>query len=88
MSWQDYVDVNLVGSGKVSRACIIGLDGGVWASSPGFQVSGDEATKLLKAFQDPSGIRANGLYANGQRVKPFLNLNTRIFLTLLSIFSL
>ena len=29
MSWQSYVDTNLVGTGKVSRAAILGLKGGV-----------------------------------------------------------
>jgi hypothetical protein len=34
----DYVETSLVGSGKVSQAAIIGLGGGVWACSPGFEV--------------------------------------------------
>ena len=33
-----YVDTNLVGSGKVSKAVIIGLQGGIWAASPGYNV--------------------------------------------------
>ena len=33
-----YVDSNLVGTGKISRAAIIGLQGGVWAASPGYNV--------------------------------------------------
>lgn len=39
MSWQGYVDTNLVGTGKISQAAIIGLKGGVWATSPDFNVS-------------------------------------------------
>lgn len=40
MSWQAYVDTNLVGTGYVSQAGIYGLNGGgVWAASPGFSVS-------------------------------------------------
>jgi len=38
MSWQSYVDSNLMGSGKVQRAGIFGLDGSLWASSAGFSV--------------------------------------------------
>lgn len=34
-----YVDTNLVGTGKVSRAAIIGQQGGLWAASPGYSVS-------------------------------------------------
>jgi len=33
-----YVDTNLVGTGKVARAAILGLKGGVWAASAGFTV--------------------------------------------------
>lgn len=39
MSWQGYVDTNLVGTGKISQAAIIGLKGGVWATSSDFNVS-------------------------------------------------
>lgn len=33
-----YVDTNMVGSGKIARAAILGRLGGVWAASPGFTV--------------------------------------------------
>ncbi len=33
-----YVDTNLVGSKKVSKAAILGLQGGVWAASPNYTV--------------------------------------------------
>ena len=39
MSWQDYVDKQLLASKCVTRACIAGLDGNVWAKSEGFEVS-------------------------------------------------
>lgn len=39
MSWQDYVDNQLIASQCVSKACIAGHDGGVWAKSEGFDVS-------------------------------------------------
>jgi len=38
MSWQDYVDKQLVASKCVTRACIAGLDGNVWAKSDNFEV--------------------------------------------------
>lgn len=69
MSWQDYVDNNLLGSGRLSKACIIGLpEGSTWASSSQFSLNADESSCLVKAFSDPSNIRSNGLYVNGQRV--------------------
>ena len=39
MSWQAYVDTNLLGTGKVQRAAIFGHDGSCWATSAGFSVS-------------------------------------------------
>lgn len=34
-----YVDGNLLGTGKLNRAAIIGLAGGIWAASAGYSVS-------------------------------------------------
>eukprot|EP01123_Difflugia_compressa_P010733 TRINITY_DN3_c0_g1_i3.p1 TRINITY_DN3_c0_g1~~TRINITY_DN3_c0_g1_i3.p1 ORF type:complete len:127 (-),score=37.17 TRINITY_DN3_c0_g1_i3:130-510(-) len=67
MSWQSYVDTNLVGTGLVSVAAIVGHDGSVWASSNGFKVSADEAKKLLAGFADPGPLRASGLFINGEK---------------------
>lgn len=39
MSWQAYVDSNLIGSGQITQAGIYGLQGGQWAASSGFNVS-------------------------------------------------
>jgi len=39
MSWQDYVDKQLLASRCVTRAAIAGHDGNVWAKSDGFEVS-------------------------------------------------
>ncbi|EDO36356.1 predicted protein [Nematostella vectensis] len=54
MSWQAYVDNNMVGTGKVQRAAIHGLDGSCWATSSGFSVSQQEAMELLKSLKDGS----------------------------------
>lgn len=37
-----YVDDNLVGSKKLSKAAIVGAQGGVWAASSGFTVRRDQ----------------------------------------------
>lgn len=50
MSWQDYVDNQLIASQCVSKACIAGHDGGIWAKSEGFDVSIDEK-KISRKFQ-------------------------------------
>jgi profilin len=70
MSWQAYVDTNLVGTGKLTQAAIHGHNGALWATSAGFSVffftklkiNATEMAALTKAFSDPSGIRANGLH--------------------------
>ncbi|KAF9153931.1 hypothetical protein BG015_002300 [Linnemannia schmuckeri] len=67
MSWQSYVDNNLVGTGKVAKGAIFGLDGSLWATSSNFSVSAAEAKKLIAAFDDVNDIAANGLYLEGTK---------------------
>ncbi|CAG7834466.1 unnamed protein product [Allacma fusca] len=67
MSWQDYVDKQLLASKCVSRACIAGLDGNVWAKSDGFEVSKDEVTKLVAGFDNQSVLTGSGITLSGQR---------------------
>nr|CDI54125.1 probable PFY1-profilin [Melanopsichium pennsylvanicum 4] len=79
MSWQGYVDTNLVGTGKITQAAIIGLKGGVWATSPDFNVgrasmgakasivSAEEQKAIIAGFDDPSGLQAGGVRANGKK---------------------
>lgn len=38
MSWQEYVDNQLIGTGKIVQAAIYGHNGSLWATSPGFSV--------------------------------------------------
>ncbi|PWN37987.1 Profilin/allergen [Meira miltonrushii] len=65
MSWQSYVDTNLVGTGEVTSAAIVGHKGGVWASSAGFQPNQQEITALVSGFDDPSPLQAGGIHVNG-----------------------
>uniref|UniRef100_A0A182YDL4 Uncharacterized protein n=1 Tax=Anopheles stephensi TaxID=30069 RepID=A0A182YDL4_ANOST len=46
MSWQDYVDNQLLASQCVSKAAIAGHDGGVWAKSEGFEESSHNAPEV------------------------------------------
>jgi profilin len=69
MSWQAYVDTNLVGTGKIKQGAIYGHNGQLWATSKGFgvlqlfiQVADAEIAKLVSAFQDASGIRQSGIF--------------------------
>ncbi|CAG8468655.1 9925_t:CDS:2 [Paraglomus brasilianum] len=67
MSWQGYVDNNLLGTGKISDAAIYGHDGSAWATSPGFSVKPVEFRALFDGFKDDnsplfgSGIRVNAV---------------------------
>ncbi|EDR09888.1 profilin [Laccaria bicolor S238N-H82] len=67
MSWQAYVDSNLIGSGKVSKAAIIGLKGGVWATSVGFTLSTEEQKAIVDGFKNPDAILASGVRLGGQK---------------------
>jgi len=65
MAWQGYVDTNLVGTGHVSKAAIIGHDGNKWAASAGFNVSPEEGKKLLGGFKDASTVQGAGVTIGG-----------------------
>ncbi|CEP15962.1 hypothetical protein [Parasitella parasitica] len=61
MSWQAYVDNNLLGTGKVSKAAIYGLNGGKWATSGGFELDTNEVQEIIKGFDDNDSIRGSGV---------------------------
>ncbi|KAJ3354637.1 profilin, required for normal timing of actin polymerization in response to thermal stress [Allomyces javanicus] len=67
MSWQSYVDNNMIGTGKIVKGAIFGQDKSTWAISADFPVAVNEIDALLAAFKDPSGIRASGLHLAGQK---------------------
>lgn len=50
MSWQDYVDNQLMASQCVNKACIAGHDGNIWASSKGFEVSNTNSYKQTRTL--------------------------------------
>ncbi|KAH8110212.1 profilin [Phellopilus nigrolimitatus] len=67
MSWQAYVDTNLVGTGKIARAAILGLQGGVWATSAGYNLSPEEQKAVVTAFTNPSQTQSHGIKLAGQK---------------------
>ncbi|XP_059619227.1 profilin [Phlebotomus argentipes] len=67
MSWQDYVDNQLLASRCVSKAAIAGHDGGVWAKSDAFEVTKDEISKLVKGFEREDLLTSGGVTLAGQR---------------------
>lgn len=69
MSWQEYVDSGLVGSGKISVAALIGQDQSIWARSSNFPaISSDQIAAIYKGFTDPSGLRASGIRVGEDKV--------------------
>lgn len=67
MSWQDYVDNQLLASQCVSKAAIAGHDGGVWAKSEGFEVSKEEVAKIVQGFDKTELLTSGGVTLAGQR---------------------
>ncbi|XP_022914093.1 profilin [Onthophagus taurus] len=67
MSWKDYVDKQLVASRCVTKACIAGLDGNVWAKSDGFEVTKDELVKLVSGFEKQDILTSSGVTLAGNR---------------------
>ena len=66
--WQQYIDSNLVGSGHMHSACILGLaDGGYWAYGGDHVPQPDEAAHIIKAVNNPDFARENGIRIGGQK---------------------
>ena len=63
MSWQAYVDQNLVGTGHITKGAIFGVQGGKWAATPGFNISDAEAAAITKGF----GAGAGSYMIEGQK---------------------
>ena len=72
MSWQAYVDNNLVGTGNLTFGAILGHDGSVWAKSATLNISGPEAQTLARSAFTP-GVQGTGLTVAG---KKYLTLKT------------
>ncbi|CAI4226028.1 unnamed protein product [Auanema sp. JU1783] len=67
MSWKDYIEINLLNTGTVSKAAIIGLDGNAWACSFNFNVSPQEGLKAANGFENPASVIDVGMYIDGQK---------------------
>ncbi|CAP27962.2 Protein CBR-PFN-3 [Caenorhabditis briggsae] len=72
MSWSDIINNNLIGSGNVSKAAILGFDGAIWAKSDNFNLATEEAIAAGKAFSALDALLGTGLRLEGQK---FLVLN-------------
>jgi len=67
MSWQAYVDDQLIATNMVTHAVICGHDGNVWAQSNGFTVSPDELRTLISRFSNTDQLAMNGVTVAGTK---------------------
>ncbi|XP_073941931.1 profilin chickadee [Choristoneura fumiferana] len=67
MSWQDYVDKQLMASRCVTKAAIAGHDGNLWAKSGGFEISKEEIAKIVAGFENESLLTSGGVTIAGTR---------------------
>ena len=67
MSWQAYVDTNLVASGMVTQAGIYDLQGNPWAytQSPPFAAQVAEVAAISAHFADPNKLAGTGAVIAG-----------------------
>ncbi|GAB6028207.1 hypothetical protein CHUAL_002404 [Chamberlinius hualienensis] len=67
MSWQEYIDKQLMASGVVKHAAIAGHDGAIWAKSEQFNTSDDDLLNVSKGFGDKGLLQTSGLTIGGER---------------------
>jgi len=77
MSWQSYVDDQLLATKMVSQAAICGHDGNIWATSAGFGVTAAELKHLATNFGNMEVLPMSGLNVNATKYM-FLSANDRV----------
>lgn len=89
MSWQDYVDKQLLASRCVTKAAIAGHDGNLWAKSEGFEVSNliaisNEKSAIACAERSTLNFTYTHIYIytypyihNSQSIKPGIAIGRR-----------
>jgi len=67
MSWQSYVDDQLMNTKMVTHAVICGHDGNIWAQSANFKVSPDELRALIGKFANTDQLAQTGVTVGGTK---------------------
>jgi len=67
MSWQNYVDQQLMGSGLLNSAIIAGHDGTIWAKSDKVNPTPQELATLSNSFTDQSKLHQTGVVVSGEK---------------------
>merc|ERR1712172_358882 len=68
MSWQSYVDDQLISTNMIKNAVIAGHDGNIWASSSGFNVTAAELKVILDRYSSADQLAMNGVTVGGDEV--------------------
>jgi len=79
MSWQSYVDAQLIGTKNVGKAALLGHDGNTWATSAGFVVTPAEGAALAGLFNNPPNAFANGITVAGTKYLALKSDNRSIY---------
>ena len=66
MSWQDYVNTQLVGK-NLKEAAIAGHDGNLWAKSANFNVTSGEIQTILLNYDTQYNLASTGFTLGGQK---------------------
>merc|ERR1711976_559454 len=67
MSWQSYVDDQLLSTKVIKNAVIAGHDGNIWATSAGFNASVEELKTLLSRYGSTDELAMNGVKVGGTK---------------------
>jgi len=67
MSWQAYVDDQLMSTKMVTHAVICGHDGNIWAQSTGFSVTVEELKGLISKFGNTDSMAQSGIKVAGTK---------------------
>jgi len=67
MSWQSYVDDQLLNTKMVTHAVICGHDGNIWAKSADFVVTPEELKALISKYADTSLLAQSGITVAGKK---------------------
>ncbi|TRY67490.1 hypothetical protein TCAL_09231 [Tigriopus californicus] len=67
MSWQSYVDDQLIATGMIKKAVICGHDGNIWAQTPGFNVTQAELSTLISKYTNTEELALSGVTIAGVR---------------------
>jgi profilin len=77
MSWDSYRDT-MTGSGNVKMAAVCGIEGGVWTTSPGFNITESEIKALLGGLSNSATFQMNGVTVGGVKYMYLQSDDTQI----------